>query len=81
MKKLFEYKVVFHPKVTKDALGNEIPEKDEHGKELRDEIIAEGRAFADNEKQVEMLAARATDRGKYPDDKLDRVEILVRPFP
>lgn len=72
MKKLFEYVVLFHPKVTKDQCGNETQGPDEI-------IVEPERVLADNEQLVQMLAAR-----KIPDryaDKLDQVEILVRPFP
>lgn len=71
MAKLFEYTILHHPKVVKDAGGNEIQEKDSI-------ISAPAAVLAKNEKEVAMRAARA-----IPDnfmDKLDEVEICVRPF-
>jgi hypothetical protein len=72
MMKLFEYAILHHPKVTKDAMGNETqgPDKLLNG-ELKHVLAA-------SDKEVAMRAAR-----EIPDsylDKLEEVEICVRPF-
>ena len=69
--KLFEYAVLHHPKVTKDANGNETQGPD---KLIKPPMFV----MATSDKQVAMRAAR-----EIPDaylDKLDEVEICVRPF-
>lgn len=69
--KLFEYAVLYHPKVVKDAQGNETQGPDQIL--TRPEFV-----LAKDDKEVAMRAARA-----IPDsylDKLDQVEIVVRPF-
>lgn len=71
MAKLFEYAVLYHPKVVRDALGNETQGTD---KIVSTPIFT----LAKDEKEVAIRAARA-----IPDeylDKLDQVEIVVRPF-
>lgn len=53
-------------------------EKDKDGKDVRSELVCEGRVMAKNENAALIAAAR-----KLPEtytDKLDEVEILVRPF-
>lgn len=69
--KLFEYAVLYHPREKKDAAGNV-----EHQKSV---IVTDvTRVLATSEKEVGMLAAKA-----IPDeynDKLEDVEIVVRPF-
>lgn len=71
MAKLFEFAVLFHPKVVRDTLGNET--------QGPDQIISPPVfTLARDDKEVAMRAARA-----IPDtylDKLDQVEIVVRPF-
>jgi hypothetical protein len=69
--KLFEYAVIHHPKVTKDALGNETQGPDVV-------VVAVTTALAKTQEEVAMRAARAIPE-QYV-DKLDEVEILVRPF-
>jgi hypothetical protein len=69
--KLFEYAVLFHPKVVKDAQGNET--------QGPDTILTEPKfVLAKDEKEVAMRAARAVPDSYL--DKLDQVEIVVRPF-
>lgn len=71
MARLFEYAVLYHPKVVKDAMGNETQGPD---RIISDPIFT----LAKDDKEVAMRAARA-----IPDeylDKLDQVEIVVRPF-
>lgn len=71
MAKLFEYAVIHHPKTVKDAQGNETQGPDAL-------LVDVTRVLAKNENEVAMRAARAV-----PDafvEKLDEVEIVVRPF-
>jgi hypothetical protein len=69
--KIFEYAVLHHPIATK--------EQQERGDKPRSVLIVDvKRVLANNEKEAAMLAAR-----DIPDeftDKLDRVEIALRPF-
>lgn len=70
--KLFEYAVIYHPKEKKDAAGNPLENK----KSL---IVKDlERVLAVSDKEVAMLAAKS-----IPDeynDKLEDVEIVIRPF-
>lgn len=70
--KLFEYAVLYHPREKKDAAGNPIETK-------RSQIVTDlTRVLATSDKEVGMLAAKA-----IPDeynDKLEDVEIIIRPF-
>jgi hypothetical protein len=70
--KLFEYAVIYHPKEKKDAAGNALETK-------RSIVVTDvTRVLATSDKEVGMLAAKA-----IPDeynDKLDDVEIVIRPF-
>jgi hypothetical protein len=69
--KLFEYAILYHPKPEKDAQGKEIQEKSKLLKEPT-------RVLAARTEDVGVLAAR-----EIPDDYLDKiedVEIVVRPF-
>ena len=70
--KLFEYAVLYHPKEKKNAAGEVVEEK-------QSEVVVEPkRVLAKSPDEVAMLAAR-----DIPDnltDKLDCVEICVRPF-
>ena len=69
--KLFEYAILFHPKTTKKM--------EDDGVEAKSEILVQPKTvLADGPDQVSILAAREID-GKYL-DKLDQVEIVVRPF-
>jgi hypothetical protein len=71
MAKLFEYAIIHHPKTTKDAAGNETQGPDTL-------ISPPKHTLARGDKEVAMRAAR-----EIPDtflDKLEEVEIVVRPF-
>lgn len=70
--KLFEYAVIYHPKEKKDAAGNPL--------ETKKSIIVQDitRILAGSDKEVAMMAAKS-----IPDEyneKLDDVEIVIRPF-
>ena len=70
--KLFEYAVLYHPKEKKDAAGNPL--------ETKKSIVVMDctRVLAVTDKEVAMLAAKS-----IPDeynDKLEDVEIVIRPF-
>ncbi len=71
MAKLFEYAIIHNPKATKDAQGNDTT--------APSAILTDPtHILAKDEKEVAMRAAR-----QIPDtylDKLDEVEVLVRPF-
>lgn len=70
--KLFEYAVIYHPKEKKAADGTPLDEK----KSIIVQDIT--RILATSDKEVAMLAAKA-----IPDeynDKLEQVEIVIRPF-
>ena len=71
MAKLFEFAVLFHPRVVRDALGNETQGPD---KIISDPVFT----LAKDDKEVAMRAARAIPEDYL--DKLDQVEIVVRPF-
>jgi hypothetical protein len=69
--KLFEYAVVHHPKAKKDQAGNE-----EQVKSLLLTDVTQ--VLAGTPEEVSILAARS-----IPDDyidKLEQIEIIVRPF-
>jgi hypothetical protein len=70
--KLFEYAVIYHPKVVKDAMGNETQGPDKL-------LVDPTYVLAADDKQVGMIAARASVLADYL-DKLEQVEIVVRPF-
>ena len=69
--KLYEYAVIYNPLPTK--------EQNERGEKPKAELIVDvKRVLSNDDKEAMMLAARA-----IPDayvDKLDRVEIALRPF-
>lgn len=71
MAKIFEYAVIFNPKATKDVNGNDTT--------LPSELLVPVTVvLAKDAAEVQLRAARA-----IPDaytDKLDQVEIAVRPF-
>ena len=69
--KLFEYVVLHHPKVTKDVQGNETQGPDKVLKQPTP-------VLANNDKEVAMRAAREIPETYV--DKLEEVEICVRPF-
>lgn len=71
MAKLYEYAVIYHPKVVKDAQGNETQGEDKL-------LVDVTRVLATSDGAVAMKAARS-----IPDeyvDRLDRIEIVVRAF-
>lgn len=69
--KLYEYAVIYNPAPTKDQV--------ERGDKPKSELIVDvKRVLSNSDKEAMMLAAR-----DIPDaytDKLDRVEIALRPF-
>lgn len=70
--KLFEYAVLYHPKEKKDVHGNTLENK----KSL---IVTDlTRVVATSDKEVGMLAAKSIP-AEY-EDKLEDVEIVIRPF-
>lgn len=71
MSKLFEYAVIFRPKTVKDSAGNETQGPDEL-------LVKPTYILAKSDKEVGIRAAR-----EIPDthlDKLDQIEVCVRPF-
>ena len=69
--KLFEYAVIFHPKATREDKDN--------GVHPRSELIQDlTSVLARDEKEVGIMASRAIPE-KYT-DKLDDIEILIRPL-
>lgn len=69
--KLFEYAILYHPAVRRDAQGNETQGKDAV-------LVDVTRVLADSEREVGMMAARLV-----PDEylaKINEVEIVIRPF-
>jgi hypothetical protein len=69
--KLFEYAVLHHPKPKKDVAGNEEPTKSS--------ILTDvTRVLAASPEEVSILAARSIPSDYL--DKLEQVEIVVRPF-
>lgn len=70
--KLFEYAILYHPKEKKDVAGNPT--------ETKKSVVIQApvTVIAVSDKEVAMLAAKAIP-GEY-DDKLEDVEIAIRPF-
>jgi hypothetical protein len=69
--KLYEYAVIFNPLPTKD--------EKERGEKPKSKLIVDvTRVLSNDDKEAMMLAARAIP-ADYT-DKLDRVEIALRPF-
>jgi len=69
--KLYEYAVLHHPKAKKDVAGNEDP--------VKSKIITDvTRILAATPDEVSILAARSIPEEYL--DKIDQVEIVVRPF-
>jgi hypothetical protein len=69
--KLYEYAVLHHPKAKKDVVGNEEQAKSQIVTDLK-------RVLATTPEEVSILAARS-----IPDeylDKIEQLEIVVRPF-
>lgn len=70
--KLFEYAILYHPKEKKDAAGNPTESK------ASVVVKAPTTLVAVKEEQVAILAAREIPQEYL--DKLEDVEILIRPF-
>lgn len=69
--KLYEYAVIYNPAPTKD--------QNERGEKPKSELIVDvKRVLSNSDKEAMMLAAR--DIPADYTDKLDRVEIALRPF-
>lgn len=68
---LFEYAIAYIPKETRDAQGNDTTPK---GELIKDAT----RILAKSDKEVAIIAAREVPE-KYL-DKVDEVQIKVRPF-
>lgn len=69
--KLYEYAVIFNPIATK--------EQNDNGEKPKSVLIVDvKRVLSNSEKEAAMLAAR--DIPEQYTDKLDRVEIALRPF-
>lgn len=69
--KLFEYAVLYHPKPTK--------EQNDRGETPKSELLIEPKTvLALSPENVSVLAARSIPENYV--DKLDEVEIVVRPF-
>ncbi len=69
--KLFEYAVLHHPKAKKDMAGNE--------EQAKSVILTDvTRTLAATPEEVSILAARSIPEEYL--DKLEQVEIVVRPF-
>lgn len=70
--KLFEYAVLYHPKEKKDAAGNPLESK-------KSIVVKEPTTVvAVSEQEVGILAAKSIP-SEY-EDKLEDVEIVIRPF-
>ena len=70
--KLFDYAILYHPKEKKNAAGEVIEEK-------KSEIVCQPTTvLAASEQEVAMMAARAIPENLT--DKLEQVEIVIRPF-
>ena len=68
---LFEYAVLYHPKPTKDAMGNDTTPRTEI-------VTAITAVLAGGDKEVSIVAARGVP-DKYL-EKLDDIEIIIRPL-
>lgn len=71
MAKLFEYAIIHHPKMVKDSAGNETQGPDKL-------VQAPKYVLAGSDKEVAMRAAREIPEDYL--DKLEEVEVCVRPF-
>lgn len=69
--KLFEYAILYHPQESRDAGGNDVTPPTVL-------VQAPKQVLAKSEKEVGMRGAREIP-SDY-DDKLEQVEIVVRPF-
>lgn len=71
MAKLYEYAIIRNPKPTRDAQGNDTTPK-------ATILVDITRVLAADDKEVAMRAAREIPADCL--DKLDEVEVVVRPF-
>lgn len=69
--KLFEYAILFHPHQTREQKDSGILPKSEI-------VLQPKTVIAVDDKQVAIIASRDIPEGFL--DKLDQVEIIVRPF-
>jgi hypothetical protein len=69
--KLYTYAVLHHPKVVKDAAGNEIQEKSTI-------LVSPTSTIASTDAEIQIIAAQSIPK-EYA-DKLEQVEIVVRPL-
>jgi hypothetical protein len=69
--KLFEYAVILHPKAKKDASGNDTTEKDSL-------LVDLTTVLASSDREVSILAARQIPENMT--DRLDEIEVVIRPF-
>lgn len=70
-KNLFEYAVLYHPKTTKDAMGNDTTPPTEI-------VTPITSLLAISDKEVSMVAARGLPE-KFL-ERLDDIEIIIRPM-
>lgn len=71
MARLYEYAVIYNPKATK--------EQQDKGETPASTLVVDvTRILANNDKEAQMIAARAIP-GEYM-TRLDRVEVAIRPF-
>lgn len=69
--KIYEYAVIYHPIATKD--------QQDRGEKPKSTLVVDvTRVLARDDKEASMLAARSIPEDYT--DKLDRVEIALRPF-
>jgi hypothetical protein len=69
--KLYEYAVIHHPKAKKDLAGNE--------EVVKSKIVTEvTRILAGTPEEVSIIAARSIPEEFL--DKIEQIEIVVRPF-
>lgn len=71
MAQLFEFAVLYHPKETSDAQGNDTTPKDTM-------LVLPTAILAGSDREVGIIAARGIATEYL--DKLDQVEIVIRPF-
>lgn len=69
--KLFEYAILYHPKETKDAAGNDTTQPSQM-------LVTPTTVLSTSDKEVAMKAARAIPEAHA--NHLDLIEIVVRPF-
>lgn len=71
--KMFEYAVLYHPNPTKD--------QHDRGESPKSEVIVKPTTVvATTEAEVQRIASRAIPESFETENKMDLVEILIRPF-